>query len=76
MTGRQESHLRPSRVITVLDGLVAAISFSILVFIAGFGQPTGAALPRSDSPAVVILYSVIELVVVVVSVQIAMVYRQ
>ena len=75
VTGRQESHLRPSRVITVLDGLVAAISFSILVFIAGFGQPTGAALPRSDSPAVVSLYSVIELVVVVVSVQIAMVYR-
>src|SRR5262249_40584757 len=44
--------LRGSRTITILDGLVAAASFTILVLIAGFGDRTGATLPRSGNTGV------------------------
>ena len=48
----REGPIRGSRVITVLDGVVAAISFSLFVLISGFGDRTGAVLPRSDSTTV------------------------
>ncbi|HVQ53386.1 MAG TPA: EAL domain-containing protein [Mycobacterium sp.] len=74
LAGRAEATVRRSRVTTVLDGVIAAIAFSILVLIA-FNATTGVALPRSGNTAIVIAYSVTELVVVVAGVLMAMVYR-
>ena len=74
-TDVQEDPLRGPRIITVLDGLIAALSFSILVYIAGFGDRTGEVLPRSDNTAVLLAYSAHELVVVVVAMLIAVSYR-
>jgi diguanylate cyclase (GGDEF)-like protein len=74
--GRQDGPLRHSRVVAVLDGLVAASAFSILAFIAGLGAMTGAALPRSQNTTVVVAYSLLELVVVVVAALMAMAYRR
>lgn len=65
---------RPSRIVAVLDGMVAAASFSILVILAGAGAVTGATVPRTDSVAVVVAYSLLELAVVVVAVLMAMAY--
>jgi diguanylate cyclase (GGDEF)-like protein len=76
LQGKPDGPLRHSRVVAVLDGLVAAAAFSILAFMAGLGAMTGAALPRSDNTSVVIAYSLLELTVVVVSVLIAMAYRR
>jgi diguanylate cyclase (GGDEF)-like protein len=76
LRGKQEGPLRHSRVVAVLDGFVAAAAFSILAFVAGLGALTGAALPRSHNNSVVIAYSLVELVVVVVSVLMAMAYRR
>ncbi|WP_370464913.1 putative bifunctional diguanylate cyclase/phosphodiesterase [Mycolicibacterium sp. P1-18] len=62
----------PSAVaIAVLDGLVAAAAFSVLVFIGGLGATTTYALPRSHDDAVVGAYSLLELVVVVFAVLMA-----
>ena len=74
--GGQDGPLRHSRVVAVLDGLVAAAAFSMLVFVAGLGAMTGAALPRSASTSVVVAYSLLELTVVVMSVLMAMAYRR
>lgn len=62
-------------VLAICDGLVAALSFSILVLIAGNGGMTGAAVPRSDSPTVMVAYAGVELVVVVAAVLMAMGFR-
>ena len=70
---RSPSH---SRVVTVLDGLLAALAFSILSFIAGLGAVSGAAMPRSQNITVVVAYSLVELVVVVVTMLTAMAYRR
>lgn len=72
----RHSGLRHSRVVAVLDGLVAASAFSILAFIAGLGAMTGAALPRSQSVPVVVAYSALETAVVVVAALMAMAYRR
>ena len=72
LSGRAEATVRRSLVTTVLDGVIAAIAFSILVLIA-FNATTGVALPRSGNTAIVIAYSVTELVVVVAGVLMAMV---
>ena len=74
--GRDEGPLRLSRAVAALDGLVAAVAFTILVLMAGLGAVTGAALPRSQSVAIVTAYSLLELVVVVVAVLMAMGYRR
>lgn len=66
---------RNSRVLAVLDGFVAASAFSILVFLAGLGTPSAAAMPRSQNASVASAYSVVELVVVVVAVLMATAYR-
>ena len=71
LAGRPDNHLRHSRVTTAIDGIVAAIAFTILVVIAG----TGPSLPRSDNTAVVVAYALVELVVVVAGVIMAVVYR-
>jgi diguanylate cyclase len=63
--------LRHSRAITAVDGVVAAVAFTILVVIAG----TGPSLPRSGNTAVVVGYAATELVVVVTGVIMAVVYR-
>ena len=62
--------------LAVLDGLVAAAAFSILVFIGGLGATTTAAMPRSDDDAVVGAYSLLELAVVVLAVLVATNYRR
>ncbi len=72
----RHSGLRHSRVVAVLDGLVAASAFSTLAFIADLGAMTGAALPRSQSVPVVVAYSVLEVAVVVVAALMAMAYRR
>jgi len=68
--------VRTSRVITVIDGLVAAIAFVILAVIAGVGALAGAALPRSGNTAVVIVYTAFQVLLVVTAVLIAMLYRR
>ncbi|MBJ7387155.1 MAG: GGDEF-domain containing protein, partial [Mycolicibacterium sp.] len=58
LSARRDASMPHSRVIAGLDGLVAAVAFSILVLIAGLGAKTGAALPRSQNTTIVIAYSV------------------
>lgn len=74
--GPQDGSLRHSRVVAMLDGLVAAAAFSILALISGPGAVTGAALPRSHDTTVVVAYSLLELIVVVVATLMAMAYRR
>lgn len=74
--GRGAGSLRHSRLVATLDGAVAATAFAILAFIAGLGAMSGAALPRSQNTAVVVAYSLLELVVVVVAALMAMAYRR
>ncbi|WP_231988666.1 bifunctional diguanylate cyclase/phosphodiesterase [Mycobacterium sp. 1274761.0] len=71
---RRDARLRYSRGVTVLDGLVATIAFSIMVFLGGFNVVEGGSLPRASSSTVVVAYTIIELVVVVASALVAMVY--
>lgn len=70
-TGWRSGPARTTRIITVIDGLVAALAFAILAVAAGVGASTGASLPRSGNTVAVILYSAIQLVVVVAAVLIA-----
>jgi diguanylate cyclase (GGDEF)-like protein len=67
---------RGSRAVTILDGLVSTITFSLLVLISGFGDKTGAVLPRSDSTAVLAVYALLELVVVVTAMLTMIAYRE
>ncbi|MDG5481699.1 putative bifunctional diguanylate cyclase/phosphodiesterase [Mycolicibacterium gadium] len=76
MTARRSDPVRTTRFVTVIDGLVAALAFAILAVIAGVGATTGASLPRSGNTAVVVVYSAIQLVVVVGAVLIATLYRR
>lgn len=64
-----------SLVAFVLDGVVAAISFSLLSYIAGYGGLAAAAFPRSDDPPVLVTYSLLQLCAVVAAVSLAIVYR-
>lgn len=73
---RRDGPVRTARMVTVIDGLVAALAFVILAVIAGVGALAGAALPRSGNTAVAITYTAIQLVVVVSAVLIAMLYRR
>ena len=72
---REEGHLRHSGLVTALDGLMATVAFTILVIVAGFNVLTNDAMPRSADHAVVVSYTVIELIVVVASALVAIVYR-
>jgi diguanylate cyclase (GGDEF)-like protein len=74
--GERVGPVRSARMVTVIDGLVAALSFVILAVMAGVGALAGAALPRSGNTAVVIMYTAIQLVVVVSAVLIATLYRR
>lgn len=77
--GLQRRHDRPVayyRVVAVIDGLLAAVWFSILVFISGLGAMSGKALPRAADTTVVVAYSFLELSVVVVAMLMAMAYRR
>ncbi|MBO0676507.1 EAL domain-containing protein [Mycolicibacterium sp. S2-37] len=77
--GLERRQDRPSfyyRVVAVLDGLLAALAFTILVYIARQGAVSGAALPRSQNATVVVGYSVLELLVVVAGMLMAMMYRR
>jgi diguanylate cyclase len=67
---------RRSLVTTILDGLVAAAGFSILVYVAGFDDVSSRVLPRSDNTTVLVAYSLIQLVVVVAGTLMAVMYRR
>lgn len=69
------SELTHTRLLAILDGSVAALSFSILVVIAGSGGTTGAAVPRSGSTGVMVAYALVEAVVVVAAVLMGMGFR-
>ncbi len=64
-----------SAVAPVLDAVVAAISFSLLSYIAGYGGLAAAAFPRSNNPAVLVTYSLLQLCAVVAAVYFAVLYR-
>lgn len=64
----------PGVITTVLDGLVAALAFFHLVYVARLGAMDGAALPRSTNSAVVFGIAAVELIVVVSAVLVAMWY--
>ena len=71
---RTRVRLWPGVVTTVLDGLLATLAFSHLVYVARLGSMGGAALPRSTNSAVVWGIAAVELVVVVSAVLLAMWY--
>nr|WP_090281508.1 bifunctional diguanylate cyclase/phosphodiesterase [Mycolicibacterium komanii]CRL78006.1 diguanylate cyclase/phosphodiesterase [Mycolicibacterium komanii] len=64
-----------SAVAPVLDGIVAAISFSLLSYVAGYGGLAAAAFPRSKDPSVLVTYSLLQLCAVVAAVYFAVLYR-
>ena len=64
----------PSVITTVLDGLLATLAFSHLVYVARLGAMDGAALPRSTNTTVVFGIAAVELVTVVGAVLLAMWY--
>ena len=70
----EDGSLRHAAILTLLDGLVAATSFAILV-IFGLAAMSTAAFPRSVDPAVVVPFALLELVVVVIGAVAGMVYR-
>ena len=74
--GHPDDPQRRSLVNTILDGLVAAVAFSILVYLAGLGDMSSRVLPRSDNTTVLVAYSLIELVVVVAGTLMAVMYRR
>ncbi len=65
---------RHSVLTTVLDGVVAATSFIILIAMGGLGAHSMSSLPRSGNAAVEVIFSIAELVVVVAAVVITMLY--
>jgi diguanylate cyclase (GGDEF)-like protein len=71
---RRRVRMWPGVVTTVLDGLLAALAFSHLIYVARLGAMDGAALPRSTNTAVVFGIAAVELVVVVGAVLLAMWY--
>ncbi|MGE2725922.1 putative bifunctional diguanylate cyclase/phosphodiesterase [Mycolicibacterium pulveris] len=64
-----------STVASVLDGVVAALAFSLLSYIAGYGGLAAAAFPRSNNPTVLLIYSLLQLCAVVAGVYFAILYR-
>jgi diguanylate cyclase len=76
VAGHQDDPQRHSLVTTIIDGLVAAVAFSILVYVAGVGDMSSRVLPRSDNMTVLVAYSLIELVVVVAGTLMAVLYRR
>ncbi|WP_081495132.1 putative bifunctional diguanylate cyclase/phosphodiesterase [Mycolicibacterium chubuense] len=74
MRGSDDEPLRLVVITTTLDGLVAATSFALLVIIGGFGAMSLASLPRSGNAAVDATYALVEMVVVVITAVIGMVY--
>lgn len=74
-------HAVPARVLswpriitTVLDGLVSALAFSHLIYLARAGAMDTASLPRSTNTGVVFGIATVELVVVMVAILVAMWY--
>ncbi|KAA0108305.1 bifunctional diguanylate cyclase/phosphodiesterase [Mycolicibacterium sp. P1-5] len=74
-------HAVPARVLawprvitTVLDGLISALAFTHLVYLARSGAMDTASLPRSTNTAVVISIAGVELVVVMIAILVAMWY--
>lgn len=75
LLGRPYATLQHSVVTTFLDGLVAATAFLIFISMGGFGTQSAASLPRSGNPVAQFVFSLAELVVVVVAVVITLIYH-
>ncbi|WP_395307555.1 bifunctional diguanylate cyclase/phosphodiesterase [Mycobacterium sp. AMU20-3851] len=75
LTGSDESSARPTPATTVIDGVVACLSFLILVAMGGFGAGSSVSLPRSDNVTVEVLFALAELLVVLSTVLVAMAYQ-
>ncbi|OBH29212.1 diguanylate phosphodiesterase [Mycobacterium sp. E342] len=71
---RTPSRMWPGVITTVLDGLVSALAFFHLVYVARLGAMDGAALPRSTNTVVVWGIAAVELITVVGAVLLAMWY--
>ncbi len=69
-----DSSLKLTAFITMLDGGVAASSFTLLVIVGRFGALSTASLPRSGVPAVETTYALVQLVVVVIAAVVGMMY--
>lgn len=74
-TEPQDGWLRQFRATTVLDGVVAAAAFLILIAIGDFGVASTASLPRSANAVVDLGFVFAELVAVVAAVVMTMIYR-
>lgn len=72
--GRPTARRRPGAATIVLDGLLAMLAFSHLVYMARLGAMEGVALPRSTNSAVVSGIAVVETVTVAGAVLLAMWY--
>lgn len=66
--------LRRPPLISVIDGVVAGLSFLILAAMGGYGAASSASLPRSGIPLVEVVFALAEVMLVAVVVLIAMVY--
>ncbi|OBI86267.1 putative bifunctional diguanylate cyclase/phosphodiesterase [Mycobacterium asiaticum] len=71
--GRDGLLWRPP-VTSVIDGVVAGLSFLILAIMGGFGAGSSVSLPRSGIPAIEMVFAAAEVVIVAAVVLIAMVY--
>ncbi|MEW5808856.1 MAG: EAL domain-containing protein [Actinomycetota bacterium] len=70
----EDGSLKHAAMLTLLDGMVAAASFAILVFF-GLGKLSTASFPRADTAGVQVPFALAELVVVVIAAVTGMVYR-
>ncbi|MBI5341076.1 MAG: EAL domain-containing protein [Mycolicibacterium rufum] len=70
----EDGSTRHAAVLTLLDGMVAATSFAILV-IFGLGTMSTTSFPRSGQAVVEMSYGIAELVLVVIAAVTGMVYR-
>ncbi|OBI93101.1 putative bifunctional diguanylate cyclase/phosphodiesterase [Mycobacterium asiaticum] len=61
---------------SVIDGVVAGLSFLVLATMGGFGAGSSVSLPRSGIPAIEMVFASAEVVIVAAVVLIAMVYDQ
>ena len=75
VTGPRTAAMRQPFVTNAFDGMIAGVSFLILVAMGGFGTSSTASLPRSGVPVVDIVFAVAALLLVASAVVIAMIYE-
>ncbi|MGP4058441.1 putative bifunctional diguanylate cyclase/phosphodiesterase [Mycobacterium sp. 4D054] len=75
VTGPPDSPLRYPFITNAFDGVIAGVSFLILAVMGDFGTSSTASLPRSGVPAIEVIFTVAELLLVAWAVVIAMIYQ-